>query len=160
LAEEGGRRQSCWPIGVDPSRQRSHPDGPRDADADSQQAGGAPLTPIRTRRNGSTSINLQSGCENMNTIKLILCIGIVAVVATAIASAAPQSLPEGSYRIAAAGSCKSWFSQCAARCKAGAPADRTCVTDHCVPKLAECRATGCWQEAGQYGGGRHCGLAK
>src|SRR5262245_31283168 len=43
-------------------------------------------------------------------------------------------------------SCGAFFSQCASRCKTRAPTDKNCVSDHCSPKLATCRKTGCWQE--------------
>ena len=73
---------------------------------------------------------------------------------------AAQSLPEGSFQVAQAGSCRAMQSTCAARCKERAPQDKNCVSDHCTPKLSECRQTGCWQEGKQYGGGKTCGLAK
>jgi hypothetical protein len=57
-------------------------------------------------------------------------------------------------------SCQGMFSQCAARCKSRAPTDKSCVSDHCSPKLATCRQSGCWQEGKQYGGQRTCNLKK
>ena len=60
----------------------------------------------------------------------------------------------------AAGSCKGFQSSCAARCKTRAPTDANCVSDHCSPKLAQCRSTGCWQEGAAYGGALTCNLAK
>ena len=71
-----------------------------------------------------------------------------------------QSLPPGSFKIAQGASCQSWFSMCSARCKTRAPTDANCVSDHCSPKLATCRQTGCWQEGALYGGGKQCGLSK
>jgi hypothetical protein len=90
--------------------------------------------------------------------KLIL--SMVTTVVILAAPAAAQPLPDGSFRLAAGGSCQSWFSSCAVRCKQRVPDDKNCVSDHCSPKLAQCRASGCWQEGNAYGGGRHCGLAK
>ncbi len=67
---------------------------------------------------------------------------------------------DGSFKVAQAGSCQSMFRTCAARCRERAPQDKNCVSDHCSPKLSECRQTGCWQEGALYGGGKQCGLAK
>lgn len=60
----------------------------------------------------------------------------------------------------AANSCKSMQQLCAQRCKQRVPDDKNCVSDHCTPKLEECRSTGCWQEGKMYGGKQTCGLAK
>jgi len=62
----------------------------------------------------------------------------------------------------AASSCQSFFSQCAARC-ANNPKGETkakCTADHCSPKLASCRQSGCWTEGNVYGGGTTCNLKK
>ena len=67
---------------------------------------------------------------------------------------------DGSFQVAQAGSCQSSFRTCAARCKERAPKDKSCASDHCSPKLAECRQTGCWQEGALYGGAKQCGLPK
>lgn len=61
---------------------------------------------------------------------------------------------------AAQQSCKGFQDLCAARCRERAPTDRNCVSDHCTPKLKECRATGCWQEGRLYGGAKTCNLPK
>lgn len=90
-------------------------------------------------------------------LSLFAAAGVMVVMS---ASAGAQSLPTGSYRIAQGGSCQNWFSTCASRCKSRAPSDKNCVSDHCSPKLADCRKSGCWQEGAAYGGGRQCGLAK
>ena len=73
---------------------------------------------------------------------------------------AQRGLPEGAFQVAAGGSCRGMFNTCAARCKQRLPNDKNCTSDHCSPKLAECRQTGCWQEGANYGGGKTCGLAK
>lgn len=57
-------------------------------------------------------------------------------------------------------SCSAYQSQCARRCKERVPDDKNCVSDHCTPKLNECRSTGCWQEGNLYGGKRACDLVK
>lgn len=85
---------------------------------------------------------------------LILCSGAGAWAAE------PRS--DGSFQVAAGGSCQSFYSQCAARCannKKG-ESQAKCASDHCAPKLAACRKSGCWQEGNDYGGGKSCGLAK
>lgn len=66
-------------------------------------------------------------------------------------------LPEDT---AAQTSCSAFQAQCAARCKQRVPDDKNCVSDHCSPKLAECRVTACWQEGNAYGGKRVCNLKK
>jgi hypothetical protein len=57
-------------------------------------------------------------------------------------------------------SCSALQAQCAARCKQRNPGDVNCVSDHCTPKLNECRATGCWQEGQRYGGQLTCNLKR
>jgi hypothetical protein len=84
--------------------------------------------------------------------------GIMAISASAKAQNGPQS-----YSVAQAGkagSCKATFDVCAARCKTRLPDDKNCTSDHCSPKLIECRSTGCWQEGKLYGGALTCGLSK
>ena len=83
-------------------------------------------------------------------------------MAIAVASAAAQSGPPGSLRVAQGGSCQALFSQCRSRCAEPwrkEPAAK-CVRDHCTPKLNTCRRTGCWTEGANYGGGTHCSLKK
>ena len=70
----------------------------------------------------------------------------------------PLSNPAAPFEIA--GSCKDFQNTCAARCRTREPGDKTCVSDHCTPKLAQCRSTGCWQEGAAYGGALTCNLAK
>lgn len=57
-------------------------------------------------------------------------------------------------------SCSGFQATCAKRCKERAPTDKNCVSDHCTPKLQECRSTGCWQEGNLYGGAKTCNLKK
>jgi hypothetical protein len=77
----------------------------------------------------------------------------VAVLALALGAGSAAAQPAPS-------SCKGFQDMCAARCKERAPQDRNCVSDHCTPKLQECRVTGCWQEGARYGGARTCNLRK
>ena len=85
---------------------------------------------------------------------------ITAVLFTGHAMA-QQCLPPGSFQVAqGGGSCQSWFNMCSSRCKTRMPDDKNCTSDHCSPKLSECRQTGCWQEGKLYGGGKTCGLSK
>ncbi len=58
----------------------------------------------------------------------------------------------------AAGSCTGTYSVCVARCRKDNPTDKACPSDHCAPKLSECRSTGCWQEGQRYGGRKTCNL--
>lgn len=57
-------------------------------------------------------------------------------------------------------SCSAFQSTCAERCRVRAPQDVNCVSDHCTPKLAACRRSGCWQEGRMYGGKKTCNLTK
>lgn len=57
-------------------------------------------------------------------------------------------------------SCSGFQSLCAKRCVQRAPDDKNCVSDHCTPKLQECRSSGCWQEGRLYGGAQTCNLKK
>jgi hypothetical protein len=61
-----------------------------------------------------------------------------------------------------ANACQSFFSQCAARCENNPKGESKakCTADHCSPKLASCRASGCWTEGAAYGGGKTCNLKK
>lgn len=93
------------------------------------------------------------------TSKLAALASAAALMLLALPASAQQSLPPGSFQVAA-GTCTGMFSTCAARCKQRAPQDKNCVADHCSPKLAACRQTGCWQEGAMYGGGKTCGLGK
>jgi len=60
----------------------------------------------------------------------------------------------------AAASCTSHYSICVTRCRRDVPQDKACPTDHCVPKLSECKASGCWQEGPRYGGQLSCNLKR
>lgn len=57
-------------------------------------------------------------------------------------------------------SCGQIHATCVKRCKADNPTDKACPSDHCDPKLSECRKTGCWQEGRRYGSALHCNLTK
>ena len=57
-------------------------------------------------------------------------------------------------------SCSAFQTMCAKRCVAREPDDPDCTSDHCTPKLKECRSTGCWQEGQLYGGKLTCNLKK
>ena len=59
-----------------------------------------------------------------------------------------------------AASCSDIHKTCVARCKRDNAADKLCPSDHCDPKLAQCRSTGCWQEGQRYGGALTCDLTK
>jgi hypothetical protein len=58
-------------------------------------------------------------------------------------------------------SCAAFFNQCKARCPQWSkdPVAK-CTADHCSPKLATCRSTGCWTEGPRFGGGKFCNLQK
>lgn len=88
----------------------------------------------------------------------------ILALASCILGAAPTtgfSAPasESLFQVAA-NSCRAMHATCAKRCKQRAPTDANCVSDHCDPKLSECRQTGCWQEGRLYGGAETCNLAK
>jgi hypothetical protein len=96
---------------------------------------------------------------------------VIALAATFLFVSAPITLAEQPHsaqrealiRLAqASSSCQNFFSQCAARCASNAKGESQakCTADHCRPKLASCRKSGCWTEGAAYGGARRCGLAK
>jgi hypothetical protein len=94
-------------------------------------------------------------------MKFLMSLALATVVIAAAASAGPaKSSPNGSFRIAAAGSCRTWFNTCSVRCGRNRDGREKCTSDHCAPKLASCQSSGCWQEGDKNGGGLHCGLAK
>ena len=84
----------------------------------------------------------------MRIIQLSLAISLISIGLTTPGS------------VFAAESCSSFQATCAARCKQRNPGDADCVSDHCTPKLNECRTTGCWQEGKLYGGALTCKLVK
>lgn len=47
-------------------------------------------------------------------------------------------------------SCREAHATCVARCKKDQAHDAACPSDHCDPKLAQCRADGCWQDGRWY----------
>lgn len=67
----------------------------------------------------------------------------------------------GSYELHAS-SCQALFSQCSARCVNNTKGETKakCTADHCSPKLASCRKSGCWTEGQAYGGATTCNLTK
>lgn len=74
------------------------------------------------------------------------------VVLASLAFAAPD--------FADAASCSNSFSTCASRCKTKYASDKSCVSDHCTPKLETCKSTGCWQQGGDFGNVKSCNLDK
>ncbi len=66
-----------------------------------------------------------------------------------------------SAEVVAQDSCAAIFSRCKARCPEWSKEPiAKCAADHCSPKLATCRKTGCWTEGPRYGGGTVCNLKK
>ena len=62
---------------------------------------------------------------------------------------------------AAQSSCQAFYSQCSSRCQnVTHEPPAKCVRDHCGPKLASCRRSGCWTEGAQHGGLTSCDLKK
>jgi hypothetical protein len=61
---------------------------------------------------------------------------------------------------AGAASCSGSFGTCAQRCKTKYATDKNCISDHCSPKLATCKSTGCWQQGGDFGNVLTCNLDK
>ncbi|MBN8982762.1 MAG: hypothetical protein J0I29_16035 [Rhizobiales bacterium] len=59
-----------------------------------------------------------------------------------------------------AASCTNSFNTCASRCRTKYAHDKNCVSDHCSPKLATCKSTGCWQQGGDFGNVLTCNLDK
>lgn len=74
-----------------------------------------------------------------------------AIALTSVATAQAQS-----------SSCQAFFNQCSARCVNNAKGETKakCTADHCRPKLASCRQSGCWTEGAAFGGGTTCNLKK
>ena len=92
-------------------------------------------------------------------IKSIFAFAVAGFLVTMSAVSFAQS-PNPDVILVAAGSCGGFYSTCAARCKKDNPADRNCASDHCAPKLAECKSSGCWHEGRRYGGGKTCNLKR
>ena len=59
-----------------------------------------------------------------------------------------------------AASCTNFLNTCASNCRAKHASDKSCVSDHCSPKLATCKSTGCWQQGGDFGNALTCNLDK
>ena len=62
--------------------------------------------------------------------------------------------------VANAASCSNSFNTCVSRCKTKYASDKNCVSDHCSPKLATCKTSGCWQQGGDFGNVLTCNLDK
>lgn len=62
--------------------------------------------------------------------------------------------------VAQAASCSGSFNTCASRCKTKYAHDKNCISDHCSPKLATCKSSGCWQQGGDFGNVLTCNLDK
>ena len=86
--------------------------------------------------------------------------GIVFAIVLMTAGLVAHPAQSQSVQVAQAGSCASFSSTCASRCRKDNPADKKCFSDHCAPKLATCKATGCWREGNRYGGGQTCNLRR
>jgi hypothetical protein len=91
----------------------------------------------------------------MKSLKSFILTGLV-LTAMSVAAAA-QSYPNESFRVAAAGSCKGWFSTCLSRCT---NKKMNCDRAFCEDKLATCQQSGCWTEGPHFGNAQHCGLVK
>ena len=65
-----------------------------------------------------------------------------------------------SFAPADAATCSGSFNTCASRCKTKYASDKNCVSDHCTPKLATCKSSGCWQQGGDFGNVLTCNLEK
>jgi len=59
-----------------------------------------------------------------------------------------------------AATCSGSFNTCASRCKTKYASDKNCISDHCSPKLATCKSSGCWQQGGDFGNVLTCNLDK
>lgn len=96
----------------------------------------------------------------MKSISALAALSMVAFSTVALAQQSPS--PKPPYIELAAATCQSFFSQCRARCANNPKGESQakCTADHCGPKLASCRKTGCWAEGANYGGGTTCNLAK
>jgi hypothetical protein len=92
----------------------------------------------------------------MKSIVSLFLAGVV--LATMTLAAAAQASPNGSFRVAEAGSCRGWFGTCVSRCST--LKNLNCDKAFCSSKLATCQQTGCWTEGPHYGNAVHCGLAK
>ena len=87
---------------------------------------------------------------------ILIALALTIVASLPVGASEPSTDPV----YAAAASCSSQQALCAARCKERAPTDKSCVSDHCTPKLNACRTSGCWQEGKQYGGQLICNLVR
>lgn len=95
-------------------------------------------------------------------MKIVIAIATTLLVGTTALAAEPSGNSSDGRIQLAASSCQSYFSQCRARCANNAKGETQakCTADHCSPKLASCRKSGCWTEGAAYGGGTTCNLAK
>jgi hypothetical protein len=86
-------------------------------------------------------------------------IAVAMLVSAGPVASAAQSRDAGAFQLAA-GSCSGTYGQCVARCRKDNPQDKACPSDHCAPKLATCKTSGCWQEGQRYGGQQTCNLSR
>lgn len=86
----------------------------------------------------------------MKSVISLVFAGMVLTATTTIGTA-QSSTVSGSFKVAAAGSCKAWLGSCASR--GGS-------SSLCSSKYAECVQLGCWTEGPSYGNAVHCGLKK
>ena len=84
-------------------------------------------------------------------------VSVAIVIGVALSEAA--ALESGTFQVAQA-SCTATYNTCVARCRRDVPKDLACPSDHCVPKLASCKSSGCWQEGQRYGGKLMCNLKR
>lgn len=105
--------------------------------------------------------NLEEVVAGAGRIARLVAVGSMVTLAVAGLGTAPANADDLNIRQTmqlAAGSCTGMNATCVARCKKDNPLDKACPTDHCTPKLNECRSTGCWQQGQRYGGQKTCNL--
>ena len=88
------------------------------------------------------------------------CMSAICIVYAALAAVPKSGIASGATLVAAAGSCTGIYNTCVARCRKDVPDDKACPSDHCMPKLATCKTSGCWQEGARYGGKQTCDLKR
>ncbi len=84
----------------------------------------------------------------MNFVSMAF-VGLIVLTTSAAAQDKIGPDRQGSIRVAqAASSCSAWKTICDSR------------GPGCDAKFSQCMKSGCWVEGQQYGGAKHCGLAK
>jgi hypothetical protein len=101
---------------------------------------------------------INSGINGAIVMRSMLGFVAAAIIASAGFAWSPAHSRDAGAIQMAAGSCTATFNVCVARCRKDNPQDKACPSDHCSPKLAQCKSTGCWQEGQRYGGRQTCGL--